>query len=250
MVSERRTKTVGIDFGTSTTLIAERRSESTPRVLPIGETTSWMPSLLGVDDSGQLIAGEAAARLGPRKVVASIKSALTNGLDEVDTPAGVIDVREGVATLLRSAIDRARQVDAHVFDDAEIFLGCPALWTGHERKLLVEVAHEVGLEVDIGQIVDEPVAAGLHWVNSQWLQDGSRPTGKSVVFDAGGGTLDVSYLDVAGFERPEMTVLSAEGRAESGDALDHSLFSTLEKNFPDTVDDELFRLLLRNAART
>ena len=248
-MGERRTNTVGIDFGTSTTLIAERRGESTPRVLPIGESTSWMPSLLGVDGSGQLIAGEAAARLGPRKTVTSIKSALTNGLDEVETPSGTIDVREGVATLLRTAIQRAQAIDGQLFDDAEVFLGCPALWTGHERKLLVEVAHEVGLDVDIGQVVDEPVAAGLHWVNSQWLLSGSRPTGKSIIFDAGGGTLDVAYLDVAGFERPEMTVLSAEGRAESGDALDRSLFEFLSTSFPRDSDDELFRILLRNAAR-
>lgn len=242
---------VGIDFGTSTTLVAVRHGTGAPRVLPIGDTTTWMPSILGVGDGGELIAGEAATRLDPRRTLRSIKAELTAGRDQVQTPAGVIDVHDAVRTILTEAMERARRVQPDAFDGSEVFLGCPALWTGRERKLLVEVAQECGLDVDIDQIVDEPVAAGLHWVHSQWLGSGQRPTGKSLIFDAGGGTLDVAYLDVAGIDHPAMTVMSAEGRAESGDELDRTISEHLLRSASDRHGgyDPTFDILLRSAAR-
>ena len=43
-----------------------------------------------------------------------------------------------------------------------------------------------------------------------------------MIFDAGGGTLDIAFLEVSGRDQPSITVLSAEGNAESGDALDEA----------------------------
>ena len=75
------------------------------------------------------------------------------------------------------------------------------------------------------------------------------PRGKSLIFDAGGGTLDVAYLDVAGIEHPLMTVMSAEGRAESGDKLDTSIAEHLRAELDHDRQDEAFAALLRSAAR-
>lgn len=244
-----RGKTVGIDFGTSTTLIAERPREGVPRLLPIGHVTPWMPSLLGIDESGLLVAGEQVAQLDPSRVVRSIKSALTEGRTVLSTPVGDIDARDGVRTILRTAIARALAIEPALFDDADVFLGCPALWTGRERRILIDVAHECGLDVDIANVIDEPVAAGLHWVNSEWLSGRERPVGHSLIFDAGGGTLDVAYLNVGGTDTPSMTVLSAEGRAESGDVLDRSILGHLREPFSDRADDPTFTALLSQAAR-
>jgi len=53
---------VGIDFGTSTTLVAFREGDQEPRVIPIGRATSWMPSVIGVEGA-TLVVGEDALGL-------------------------------------------------------------------------------------------------------------------------------------------------------------------------------------------
>src|SRR4051812_47939160 len=130
-------RVVGIDFGTSTTLIAERVDETLPRVVPIGDVTTWMPSVLGIADDGSLVAGESAQRLGAGRTVRSIKSALTAGQNEVSSPAGTVSVPDGIRTLVAEALRRAEERSPGLFEDSEIFVGCPALWTGFERRLLV-----------------------------------------------------------------------------------------------------------------
>lgn len=248
-MTTQRSRTVGIDFGTSTTLVADRPREGVPRLLPIGHVTPWMPSVVGVDDAGQLIAGEEAAQLQPSRIVNSIKSALTTGRGSVTTAVGEVDVRDGIKTILDTALARALAVEPALFDDADVFLGCPALWTGTERRMLVDVAHECGLDVDIANVIDEPVAAGLHWVNTEWLSGRDRPAGHSLIFDAGGGTLDIAYLNVGGTDTPSMTVLSAEGRAESGDELDRSIVAYLRPTLRHRDGDPTFEALLQRAAR-
>ena len=75
-----------------------------------------MPSVLGIDD-GRLVAGEDAVRLGPRRTISSIKSALTEGRDEVVTSLGTIDVREGVTALLDGSDSSVRKsVDPDLLD--------------------------------------------------------------------------------------------------------------------------------------
>ena len=241
-------RTVGIDFGTSTTLIATREGESSPRVIPIGAVTSWMPSVIGLDGD-RLVAGEAAVALGPARSLRSIKSLLTSGAQTALIGDEQISVRDGVRALVAEAITRAEADTPGLFEDAEVFVGCPALWTGIERRLLVDVLHECGINVDIGEVIDEPIAAGLHWVNDQWQKSGARLSGRSLIFDAGGGTLDVGYLDVSGIDEPSMTVLSSEGRAESGDVLDESIAEELLRRLAETPNEAVFHTLLREASR-
>lgn len=236
-------RVVGIDFGTSTTLIAHRSLEGQVSVINLGSTTKWLPSVVGLAESGELVVGEDALALPIDRIVTSIKSRLTAGESEVMTPYGPINVVEAVTALLGEAKSRAEAEVPQLFKGAEVYLGCPALWTGTERRQLADIAASLGLKVDIGQIIDEPVAAGLSWLDDMWLQGASRPSGKAVIFDAGGGTLDVAYLDVAGRDQPEMTVLSAEGRPESGDRLDESIAEDLRLQVREEMDDAIERLL-------
>jgi molecular chaperone DnaK (HSP70) len=236
-------RVVGIDFGTSTTLIAHRTSEGQVSVINLGSTTRWLPSVVGLAESGELVVGEDALALPIDRIVTSIKSRLTAGETEVMTPYGPIDVVEAITALLREAKNRAEAEVPQLFKGAEVYFGCPALWTGTERRRLADIAASLGLKVDIGQIIDEPVAAGLSWLDEMWLQGASRPSGKAVIFDAGGGTLDVAYLDVAGSDKPEMTVLSAEGSPESGDRLDESIANDLRLQVSEKMDDAIERLL-------
>jgi hypothetical protein len=237
-------RVVGIDFGTSTTLIGDRARAGRPRPIPIGADTAWLPSVIGVNDAGNLVVGEEALALRANRMLRSIKSRITLGETTVDVAGHSVDVRTGVLALLREARDRANRIEPRLMTDAKVFLGCPALWTGTERRILADVAQEVGFDVDVADVIDEPVAAGLAWVHDRWATAAERPSGQVLVFDAGGGTLDVALLDVKGRETPEITVLSAEGVSQSGDAVDALIRTALQPAIKDLDEYELAFSLL------
>jgi molecular chaperone DnaK (HSP70) len=85
------------------------------------------------------------------------------------------------------------------------------MWDGPQLKRLLDLAEKAALPVDSSTLVDEPIAAGVAWVSHRFLAYGERPEGRLLVFDMGGGTLDIAVLDVVGGERPEISVLSALG---------------------------------------
>jgi molecular chaperone DnaK (HSP70) len=218
---------IGFDFGTSTTLIASQRA-----VVPIGPATkaSWMPSIAGCGDDGSLVAGEAAQDLPPDQVIRSIKRSITDERPFVrlDTPAGIRDVSADdlIVEILREAIKRAEAKGQNMADEQAIRIGCPAMWNGKQRRRLEAAARRAGLPISLANFVDEPVAAGIAWVIGHEV-DASTPL-RVLVFDMGGGTLDIAVLDVRGARRPDVSVLAAIGTAEAGDALDEALTSDLE----------------------
>ena len=61
-------RTVGIDFGTSTTLISSRDDGVPAKVLSLGELNPWIPSIVGLDESGKLLVGEDALKLAPERI--------------------------------------------------------------------------------------------------------------------------------------------------------------------------------------
>jgi len=197
-----------------------------------------------LDPGGQLVVGEAALALDLRMQIRSIKAAVTAGRDSVMVDGQSLDARMVMKALLSEAIGRAERAMPNLRNTSKIFLGCPALWDGTQRRLLADVVHELGIDVDVADIIDEPVAAGLHSLLSRVLKGGVAPSGKTVVFDAGGGTLDVAYLDVARDKVDDFTVLSAEGIAVSGDALDESIAEHLAPRISDIEDRQKAALLL------
>src|SRR4051794_21121277 len=98
----RHRHALGVDFGTSTSLVAERMGLAAASVVPIGRTTSWLPSLAGMTEAG-LIVGEAAEDLSPQLVIRSIKRAITEHRDVVSIPGLGRDVE---ADLVISAVLR------------------------------------------------------------------------------------------------------------------------------------------------
>src|SRR3712207_4252203 len=96
-----RQRTVGFDFGTSTTLIASRRVGEIANTHPLGRLTEWLPSVVGLGEGG-LVVGEDAEALPRQRAARSIKSALTRGESTVRLPDGQeVDVRAGVTALLQ-----------------------------------------------------------------------------------------------------------------------------------------------------
>ncbi|HEX6873286.1 MAG TPA: Hsp70 family protein [Micromonosporaceae bacterium] len=214
---------VGLDFGTSTTLVA-----APDGVVPIGHSAAWMPTLVGYGDVS-VVVGEQALDVPEEQVVRSIKRAITDGRTFVrlDTPTGIRDVRADdlILAVLQEA---ARRATTHGLDPTDrLLLGCPAMWDGKQRARLVELARGAGLPVSHASLVDEPVAAGIAWLADHDV-DSTAPL-RVLVFDMGGGTLDIAVLDVRGVNHHDVSVLAAIGVAEAGDTLDEAIAQDLDE---------------------
>ncbi len=222
-----RRSTVGLDFGTSTTLVASTRG-----VIPIGNDTAfpWMPSLVGYADDGTVVAGEKAQILPDGQLAPSIKRSITEGRDfvRIDLPTGARDIRTDnlIVELLREAGRRGARRGRDIGVGSLVRLGCPAMWDGRQRRRLLGAAQRANLPVVLATMIDEPVAAGIAWLDQQDI-DTDRPL-RIVVFDMGGGTLDIAVLDVRGASHKDVSVLAALGIAEAGDALDEAIAADLD----------------------
>ena len=223
-------------------LVAVRTSADDPDpTIPIGVVDPWMPSLVGVDDQGVRYFGEETEHLRPDQVIGSIKTHLGDGQQTVDI-GRIDDLIEGLFT---EALSRAREragPDARPYLEppfpAQVHLCCPANWTAEPRRRLWEIAKKVGLTASPAEIVDEPIAAGVSWVEGQqWVAGREVPEGRTLVFDYGGGTLDVAVLEVARpneTARPEISVLAADGLPSAGDRLDERIVDDLKPSLPNS----------------
>ncbi|MEU7026524.1 Hsp70 family protein [Streptomyces sp. NPDC046275] len=250
---------VGIDFGTATTLVTQRLPYGFAETVPIGISTPWIPSAVSAAPNGELVFGEPAEAIGGAAAVRSIKQYIT---DDLHSPLS-LDTREFtpdrlITSLLRHVLLLAKANEADV-DGAEFRLACPAIWDGPRRRRLARLATEAGIPVTVADIVDEPIAAGLAWSEGCHERDGRPPEGTVLVFDYGGGTLDIALMTVAedlNDMEPELTVLSARGVPEAGDVLDHRIAADLERDLEATgvrvdhlPDPRTVRALLLLAAR-
>jgi molecular chaperone DnaK (HSP70) len=220
---------IGFDFGTSTTLIARGHD----LIWIGGDLDRWLPSLIGYDDDGSVLIGEEARYARPGQVIRSIKRAITDRRSRVrvdsGSEAGVWSgLRDMTADdlmylIMRRAERRAFAAGVELADREDIYLGCPAMWDGDQRRRLLDIAHRVGLLVSTANLVDEPIAAGIAWLAQHPV---ARPRG-ILVFDMGGGTLDVAVLQV---READIAVLASAGIARAGDALDDAIADTLEQD--------------------
>jgi len=225
-------ESAGLDFGTTTTLVASSRG-----VVSLSEGTVWMPSLVACDDSGELIAGVPEEEGG--QAVRSVKRCITSGDRQVrlwtgdgprDVPADQVMV-----AILREALHRTSQrSDLDLTRPRAVRVGCPAMWDGKQRRRLLSVAEQAGLPVGFPELIDEPVAAGIAWL-ARTRPDTSSPL-RVVVFDMGGGTLDVAVLDVRGISARDVSVLAAIGTTVAGDALDAAIAADIEELLGIDID--------------
>ncbi|MFD4599867.1 Hsp70 family protein [Streptomyces sp. NPDC058464] len=256
---------IGIDFGTATTLVSQRLPGGAPENVPIGHGTAWMPSVISVSASGELLFGEGAETAAGASALRSVKQCIT-----FDSEPDVLPV-QGKSRMVRHSADslikqllnhvllRARAAGADT-EEAHFRLACPAIWDGPRRRRLASLARAAGIPVAVGDIVDEPVAAGLAWSEGLYWELGEdRPDGTTLVFDFGGGTLDIAMVEVTESLQdgaPELTVLSARGVAKAGDALDLRIARDLEQDLRAMgisvnrmPDPPTFRALILGAAR-
>lgn len=232
----RRTAEIGFDFGTSTTMVA------------YGDQVLQMPSIVGRTSAGSLVFGEPEERLGHS--LRSIKRAITYNRETVQVMRGTVEPADPLMVgLLTEAVRRAEDRGFPVTKRGAVRLGCPAMWTAQQRSRLVSIAKEAGLPVTLDSLVDEPVAAGIAWLSGDTAP---RPEHfRMLVFDMGGGTLDVAVMDV--YERREVAVLAAVGHGVAGDNLDARIVNQLVEKLGDRMSpfsNPNVTRELRRAART
>jgi molecular chaperone DnaK (HSP70) len=227
-------RAIGVDFGTSTSLVAERDGVERAEVLPLGfeMRTRFLPSVAALRGGRIALAEDAESRRASDGIIRSIKRAITEELETVPvtTADGVreVGVDEVVLGLLTEIAKRTRAQDLPLDEEPLVRMGCPAMWTGPQRRRLLYLAQKAGIPASHATLVDEPVAAGVAWLSHRYLAHREAPEGRVLVFDMGGGTLDVAVLDVKGGEKPDVSVLAAIGLPEAGDDLDRRMLRDFE----------------------
>lgn len=225
-MAEAGEQAVGIDFGTSTSLLAVGTGVGPVDIAPLGRTTRSFPSIAG-HQHGSLLVGEAAENLPIAQVIRSVKRVITDCSEtvEITDECGThhIGADEVIVALLEEIGRRAKAVGRPLDAREQVRLGCPAMWDGAQRQRLLAHAQSAGLPVADSTLIDEPIAAGVAWVRHRYLRYGEHVEGRLLVFDMGGGTLDIAVLDAVGGPHPEISVLSALGIQLAGDILDTAI---------------------------
>jgi molecular chaperone DnaK len=202
-------KAVGIDLGTTNSVIAAVEGGH-PTVIPNAEGERTTPSVVGFTENGERLVGQVARRqaiLNPKGTIYSAKRFIGRRYDEVENEIQTVtyDVVEGsdgaVRFKVRDKQYAPEEISALVLrklvDDASKFLGekiteavitVPAYFNDAQRQATKDAGKIAGLEVL--RIINEPTAAALAY----GLDKKSNET--VLVFDLGGGTFDISILDV------------------------------------------------------
>ena len=180
-------KTIGIDLGTTNSVVAVMEGGK-PTVIANAEGMRTTPSIVGFSKTGERLVGQLAKRqaiLNPNKTIASIKRHMgedyKKNIDGKDyTP------QEISAMILRKLADDASAYLGEKVTSAVITV--PAYFNDAQRQATKDAGKIAGL--DVLRIVNEPTAAALAYGLEK---DKSE---KVLVFDLGGGTFDVSILEI------------------------------------------------------
>ena len=204
-------KIIGIDLGTTNSVVAVMEGGD-PTVIPTAEGSRLLPSVVGFNKNGERLVGQTAKRqavVNPENTVYSIKRFMGRRFDEVSTerkmvpypvvsgPAGDARVKISQNGKEYSPQEISAMILAKLKADAEAYLGepvskavitVPAYFNDSQRQATKDAGKIAGL--DVLRIINEPTAAALAY----GLDKKENET--ILVFDLGGGTFDVSVLEV------------------------------------------------------
>jgi len=244
-------KIIGIDLGTTNSCVAVMEG-SEPTVIPNAEGKRTTPSVIAFVEDGEIKVGDSAKRqavTNPTKTISSIKRFMGNSFSESnkETDRAAFKVVKGDNDTARVDIDGRKytpqELSAMVLQKmkktAEDYLGhdvteavitVPAYFNDSQRHATKEAGEIAGLKVR--RIINEPTAAAL-----AYGMDKKGTDQKIVVFDFGGGTHDVSILELGDgvFE-----VLSTDGDTHlGGDDIDQQIINWLAEEFKKEEDIDL-----------
>ncbi len=217
-------KAVGIDLGTTNSVVAVLEGGE-PTVIPNAEGARTTPSVVAFSKSGEILVGEVAKRqaiTNPDRTIRSIKRHM--GTDhKTDIDGKNYSPQEISARILMKL---KADAEAYIGDKVtEAVITVPAYFDDAQRQATKEAGQVAGLEVL--RVVNEPTAASLAYGLDK--VDGKDQT--ILVFDLGGGTFDVSLLELG---EGVFEVKSTSGDSQlGGDDWDQKVIDHLVKTFKD-----------------
>ncbi|MGM0493840.1 MAG: molecular chaperone DnaK [Armatimonadota bacterium] len=230
-------KVVGIDLGTTNSCVAVVEAGD-PQVIPNTEGGRTTPSVVAISKDGERLVGQPAKRqavLNPDRTVASIKRKIgTRDKTTIDGKDYSPEQIEGM--ILRKLKDDA--ADYLGEDVTQAVITVPAYFDDDQRTATKQAGEIAGLEVL--RIINEPTAAALAYGHQMQELEGTI-----MVYDLGGGTFDVSILDVEvdksnTEERDYFEVRSTAGDTKlGGDDFDQRIIDWMAEDFKKDVGIDL-----------
>ena len=242
-------KIIGIDLGTTNSVVSIMEG-SEPKVIANAEGNRLTPSVVAYTDKGETLVGEPAKRqavTNPTRTVYSVKRFMGRRHSEVETEEKMVPYKvigganeyvkikageqevtpqEVSAKILRKLKEAAESYLGHKVNKAVITV--PAYFNDAQRQATKDAGQIAGLEV--ARIINEPTAAAMAYGLDKKKEE------KIAVFDLGGGTFDVSVLQVAGGgadgETKVFEVISTNGDTHlGGDDFDEELIKYVAEEF-------------------
>ena len=257
-------KVIGIDLGTTNSVVTVMEG-GTPKVIPNEEGARTTPSVVGFTNKGERLVGAPARRqsvTNPKNTLYSVKRFMGMNYEEVQTearkmPYEVVASSSGACQVVANGETFSPpQISAQVLNKlkaaASTYLGediveavvtVPAYFNDAQRQATRDAGKIAGLEVK--RIINEPTAAALAY----GLDKGDNK--KILVYDLGGGTFDVSVLEIGD---GVVEVLSTNGDTHlGGDDVDNILIDHLiefckQDTGVDVSNDAMATQRLRDAA--
>jgi molecular chaperone DnaK len=264
-------KIIGIDLGTTNSCVAVMEG-GTPRVIENAEGGRTTPSIIAYQDDGEILTGAPAKRqavTNPKNTLFAVKRLIGRRFDEKEVqkdinlmPYTIAKADNGDAWVeVRGNKMAPPQISAEVLrkmkKTAEDYLGeevteavitVPAYFNDSQRQATKDAGRIAGLEVK--RIINEPTAAALAFGLDK--QEGDR---KIAVYDLGGGTFDVSIIEISSIDgEHQFEVLSTNGDTFlGGEDFDNRMIDFLADEFKkengiDLRNDLLAKQRLKEAA--
>ena len=265
-------KIIGIDLGTTNSCVAVMEGGK-PRVIENAEGTRTTPSIIAYQEDGEILAGAPAKRqavTNPKNTLYAVKRLIGRRFDEKEVqkdiklmPYNIVKNDNGDAWVEVRGVKMAPpQISAEVLrkmkKTAEDYLGeevteavitVPAYFNDSQRQATKDAGRIAGL--DVKRIINEPTAAALAFGLDK--QEGDR---KIAVYDLGGGTFDVSIIEISNIDgEHQFEVLSTNGDTFlGGEDFDNRLIDFLADEFKkengglDLRNDLLAKQRLKEAA--
>jgi molecular chaperone DnaK len=222
-------KAVGIDLGTTNSVVSVLEAGE-PTVIPNAEGARTTPSVVGFSKTDEVLVGEVAKRqsiTNPDRTIRSVKRHMGENNWSVDIDGKKYNPQEISARILQKL---KRDAESYLGDTVtQAVITVPAYFDDAQRTATKEAGQIAGLEVL--RIINEPTAAALAY----GLDKEEEQT--VLVFDLGGGTFDVSVLEIS---EGIFQVKSTSGNTQlGGDDWDQRVIDWLVKSFKDTEGVDL-----------
>lgn len=235
-------KIIGIDLGTTNSCVAVMEGGNFT-IIPNSDGGRTTPSVVNIKENGEIIVGEIAKRqaiTNPDSTVSSIKTYM--GTNHKEKIFGKEYTPQEISAMILKKLKK----------DAEAYLGetvteavitVPAYFTDAQRQATKDAGEIAGLKVE--RIINEPTAAALCYGLDKKTDE------KVLVFDLGGGTFDVSVLEIG---EGVVEVISTSGNNHlGGDDFDKKIIDWLAEEFKketgiDLRNDKMAVQRLKDAA--